>query len=336
MIKLPPSAPAYWYGDDAPPLWARALTPLYAGITALRRSLFQVGFWRQRGVAAPVVVVGNLTVGGVGKTPLTIALVRRLQKEGYKPGVASRGYGRSDEAVARWVDGSTSVTIAGDEPVLIARRTQAPVRVDRNRAAAATALVEMGCDLVICDDGLQHYSLARDIEIEVIDGKRRYGNARLLPSGPLREPLGRGRRCDFHIVNLGQMSTDEPNVEPEFGEWPMRFRVNDAAALLGARSVSLDHFSGHRVHAVAGIGDPQRFFKMLRDRGIAIVPHVFPDHHLYRAEDLQFGSRLPILMTEKDAVKCMSFADEWYFSVPITAELPAAFWVAFLERLKMG
>ncbi|CBA16305.1 tetraacyldisaccharide 4'-kinase [Xanthomonas albilineans] len=324
--------PAYWYGAGAAPLWARALTPLYAGVIALRRALYRRGWRARHSLPVPVVVVGNLTAGGTGKTPLTIALVRRLQEAGWTPGVASRGYGRRQDQVARWIEPGTGAELGGDEPVLIAHKTGVPVRVDRDRVAAARALLQAGCDIVVCDDGLQHYRLQRDVEIEVVDGQRRYGNARLLPAGPLREPVARGSECDFRVVNLGQAS-DSGEVQVGFGEWAMRLRIESAQPMRGGRGRSLQSFAGQRVHAVAGIAHPQRFFAMLRAHGIGVVPHAFPDHHRYSAADLAFGSELPVLMTEKDSVKCAALVDDWCFSVPLVAELPAAFWIALLDRL---
>ncbi|MDQ3229543.1 MAG: tetraacyldisaccharide 4'-kinase, partial [Pseudomonadota bacterium] len=184
MTARRPQLPAWWYGDAAPPFSAQLLSQVYGGAIALRTMLYRGGILRRRRAAIPVVVVGNLTAGGTGKTPLTIALVERLRAAGWRPGVASRGYGRSDTSQPLWVDTKSDPHEAGDEPVLIARRSGAKVRVDRDRVRAANALDEAGCDIVVCDDGLQHYRLARDIEIEVIDGARRYGNGRLLPAGP--------------------------------------------------------------------------------------------------------------------------------------------------------
>ncbi len=316
--------PAYWYSDAPVPFHARALAAIYGTLIGLRARLYRWGLLRRRRLPVPVIVVGNVTVGGTGKTPLTISLVQRLREAGFKPGVASRGYGRADERQPLWVEAATPPEQGGDEPVLIARRTGVPVRVDRDRVAAGRALVAAGCDIVVCDDGLQHYRLRRDIEIEVIDGQRRYGNGRLLPAGPLREPIERGAACDFRVLNGG---------EPAFGEWPMQLHTDAAQPLRGGRPRMLDSFAGQRVHAVAGIGHPQRFFDNLRGRGIGVVPHAFDDHHAYRAEDFAFGSELPVLMTEKDAVKCVAFAKDWYFSVPVSARLPEAFWVALRDRL---
>lgn len=320
----PRTPPAWWFSDKTPPWHARALARVYGAVIALRMHLFRMGLLRRQRLAVPVIVVGNVTVGGTGKTPLTIALVQRLREAGFRPGVASRGYGRRDEATPLWVEGDTPADIGGDEPVLIARRTGARVRADRDRVAAGRALIEAGCDLILCDDGLQHYRLQRDIEIEVIDGQRRYGNGRLLPAGPMRELAERGARCDFRVLNGG---------EPAFGEWPMQLKHDAAQPMRGGRPRELASFAGQRVHAVAGIGHPQRFFDLLRAHGIGVVPHAFDDHHAYVAEDFAFGSELPVLMTEKDAVKCAAFAKDWYFSVPISASLPEAFWIALLDKL---
>lgn len=323
-----PQPPGYWFGGGAVPVWARALSGIYGAAVALRRRLYRAGLLRRHRIGVPVIVVGNLIAGGTGKTPLTIALVERLRAAGFKPGVASRGYGRSGEGQARWVDAATPPAEGGDEPVLIARQTGTRVRVDRDRVAAAKALVAAGCDVVVCDDGLQHYRLQRDVEIEVIDGVRRYGNGRLMPAGPLREPAARADECDFRVVNL-----PDADGAAAFGEWPMHLQAGDALPVRGGRPKPLSAFVGQRVHAVAGIGNPDRFFAMLRSRGLGVVPHAFPDHHAYRAEDFAFGSELPVLMTEKDAVKCAAFANAWFYSVPVAAKLPEAFWIALLERL---
>ncbi|MCL7714096.1 tetraacyldisaccharide 4'-kinase [Stenotrophomonas mori] len=326
--------PAWWYDGAPVPLGARLLAPLYAAVARLRRGLYRRGWLRRRQVPVPVIVVGNITAGGTGKTPLTIELVQRLRAAGWKPGVASRGYGRDDAGTARWVTADLAPGLGGDEPLLIAWKTGVPVRVDRDRVAAARALLQAGCDVVVCDDGLQHYRLARDIEIEVVDAQRRYGNGRPIPAGPLREPVARARDCDFRVVNLGQAGdAGEASVAAGFGEWTMRLCIDSARPLRGRRERPLQAFAGQRVHAVAGIAHPQRFFQMLRDHGIGVVPHAFADHHRFQASDLAFGSELPVLMTEKDAVKCKAFATDWHYAVPLQAELPAAFWVALLDRL---
>jgi tetraacyldisaccharide 4'-kinase len=328
-----PQAPAYWYDGSLPPWHARMLSALYAALAGSRRKAYRKGWLRHRHPGVPVIVVGNIVAGGSGKTPLTIALVERLRDAGWTPGVASRGHGRAEESTPRWVDAGSDAALAGDEPLLIARRTGATLRVDRDRVAAARALADAGCDVIVCDDGLQHYRLARDVEIEVQDARRRYGNGRLLPAGPLREPVERAADCAFRVLNLGVAGAGEAQRESGFGEWPMRLQAGPAQSLQGSRTQPLSAFAGQRVHAVAGIGDPDRFFAMLRDAGIAVVPHAFPDHHAYSSADFEFGSRLPVLMTEKDAVKCAAFADAQWFMVPVAAQLPEAFWAALLDRL---
>ena len=336
-MSTQPRTPSWWYdAQQPPPLSARLLAMLYGAGVQLRLALYRRGVLRRHRVDVPVLVVGNLVAGGAGKTPLTIALVERLHGEGWTPGVATRGYGRDDPARALWVVADTNPLLGGDEPVLLAR-TGVRVRADRDRVAAARALVAAGCDIVVCDDGLQHHRLARDIEIEVIDGRRRHGNGLLLPAGPLREPAARAAACDFHVVNVPG-DAGEPSAtgvgNAGFGEWPMRLRAEHALPLLGGRPQPLAAWSGQRVHAVAGIGDPERFFASLRALGIAVVPHAFADHHRYSADDFAFGSDLPVLMTEKDAVKCAAFATARHYSVPVHAELPEAFWIALLERLR--
>ena len=334
MSRKPlPKTPAWWHDGSTPPWHARLLAPLYGNLAALRRNAYRRGWLRRLQAGAPVIVVGNITAGGTGKTPMVIALVARLRAEGWTPGIASRGHGREDEATPRWVEADSAASLVGDEPLLIARATGAKVRVDRDRVAAAKALVAAGCNVIVCDDGLQHYRLARDIEIEVQDARRRYGNGRLLPAGPLREPVERAADCDFRVLNLGVASEADAQRDSGLGEWPMRLQVGAAQPVHGGRAQPLSAFAGQRVHAVAGIGDPERFFSMLRDAGIAVVPHAFPDHHAYVAADFEFGSRLPVLMTVKDAVKCADLTDAQAFMVPVDAVLPEAFWLGLLARL---
>ena len=327
-----PHPPRWWFDGSRPPLHALALSGLYGALVSARRAAYRRGWKRGRHPGVPLVVVGNLTAGGSGKTPLAIALIERLRHAGWTPGVASRGHGRRDAGTPRWVEAGGDPALTGDEPLLIALHTGARVRVDRDRFAAAKALADAGCDIVVCDDGLQHYALARDIEIEVQDVRRRYGNGRLLPAGPLREPIERAADCQFRVLNLGVADPDR-DAQPALGEWPMRLQPGAALPLAGGRPVALASFRDQRVHAVAGIGDPERFFGMLRDLGIGVVPHAFPDHHAYVPADLAFGSQLPILMTEKDAVKCTAFGLRQAWAVPVAAALPDAFWAALLDRL---
>jgi tetraacyldisaccharide 4'-kinase len=267
-------------------------------------------------------VVGNLTAGGTGKTPLTLALVEALRARGRRPGVVSRGYGGDQRAPILLGDTPDPAQV-GDEPCLI-RAGGVPVAVGRDRPAAARLLLDAGCDVLIADDGLQHYRLARDVEICVIDGVRRFGNGHLLPAGPLREPLARLAAVDFRVCNGGAAAT---------GEIPMQLAGGWARALADGHEQDLRAFADHRVHAVAGIGHPQRFFDSLRAQGIAVIEHAFSDHHAFVPVDLRFGDDLPVLMTEKDAIKCHGFAQPHWWSVPVRAVLPDSFYDAVYERI---
>ncbi|MEW9572645.1 tetraacyldisaccharide 4'-kinase [Rhodanobacter sp. Si-c] len=311
-----------WYGTGRSPWWTWPLAVLYGALTALRRVLYRSGALRHARLQVPVIVIGNLTAGGTGKTPLTIALAEALHARGFRPGVVSRGHGgRQREPML--LDGAPDPAAVGDEPCLI-RASGVPVAVGRDRPAAAQLLVEDGCDVVIADDGLQHYRLARDVEICVIDGARRFGNGHLLPAGPLREPLRRLARVDFRVCN-GAM--------PQAGEYPMQLAGGDAVTLDGAQRQPLSGFAGRRVHAVAAIGNPERFFSGLRNAGVEVIEHAFPDHHAFVAGELAFGDGLAVLMTDKDAVKCRGFAQPHWWRVPVRAELPPAFVEALIARL---
>lgn len=315
-----------WYdADAAPPWWTLPLAAAYGGISRLRRRLYRAGWLRVHRLPVPVVVVGNIVAGGAGKTPLVIALVEGLRERGFHPGVVSRGYGGSGQG-PRLLDARPDPAVCGDEPALIRLRTGVPVAVAADRPAAAALLHAEGVDVVIADDGLQHYALARDVEVCVVDGQRRLGNGRLLPAGPLREPPARLREVDFVVCNGGR---------PLDGEVAMELVPGDAAAVGDpSRRQAVDTWKGQRVHAVAGIGNPARFFESLRQAGIEAVEQPFPDHHRLVAADLAFGDRLPVLMTEKDAVKCRAFAQPDWWYIPVGAELPAAFIDAVAARVE--
>jgi tetraacyldisaccharide 4'-kinase len=313
-----------WYQDRPPSWWALPVAALYRVVASVRRGLYQRGWKRSERLPAPVIVVGNITVGGAGKTPLVIALVEALRQQGFKPGVVSRGFGGSARG-PMLLDDDPDPRVTGDEPALIKLRTRAPVAVGRGRPQAARLLLDEGVDVVIADDGLQHYALARDIEICVVDGDRRFGNARLLPAGPLREPLSRLREMDFVVCNGG---------EPQAGEIAMRLQAGDAFALSDPSSTrALASFAGQRVHAVAGIGNPARFFSTLRRHDVRVIEHAFADHHAYAARDLRFDDDSPVLMTEKDAVKCRAFAQANWWAVPVRAILPDEIFVRIPEKL---
>jgi tetraacyldisaccharide 4'-kinase len=315
-----------WYDGAPPPFWLQMLVPVYRALRGLHLWMYRTGIRRTVRIDAPVIVVGNLTAGGSGKTPLVIALVEALRARGFKPAIVSRGYGGTQRAAAV-LDDTLDPARYGDEPSLIRRRTGAEVAVGRKRAEAAALLVRRGANVIIADDGLQNPSLARDIEICVIDGQRRFGNEQQLPAGPLREPLSRLESIDFRICN---------GARAERGEIPMRLAGEVAVAVAGAsRTRALASFSRQRVHAVAAIGNPGRFFTGLQARGIEVIPHAFPDHHAFVASDIAFADTLPVLMTEKDAIKCIAFAGPDAWCVPVSAEVPATFVDAVVARLRL-
>lgn len=314
-----------WYGGERVPLWMRLLVPVYRMLRAAVRFTWSSGLRKPTRLAVPVIVVGNISVGGTGKTPLVLALIEALRARGWKPGVVSRGYGGSARS-PMLLDDVPDPAVVGDEPSLIRLRAGVSVAIGRNRVDAASLLIGTGVDVILADDGLQNPSLARDIEICVIDGERRLGNGHLLPAGPLRESPERLAHVDFVICNGGQTHADEI---------PMRLLGNSASRVDGLVSPRpLEEFAGRRVHAVAGIGNPGRFFDSLRQHGIEVIEHAFTDHHALTRADLDFADALPILMTEKDAVKCRSFADSRCWKVPVSAELPGSFFDAIDQRLR--
>lgn len=309
-----------WYGGKGP-LWLVPFSFLYGAVMGLRSLLYRMGLRHRVRVKVPVVVVGNLTVGGTGKTPLVAWLSTRLASVGMRVAIVSRGYGGRARGVTR-VTVHSRPSEVGDEPLLLARRSQATVFVGRDRVAAAKVAVADGADIVICDDGLQHLALMRDCEIVVIDGQRGFGNGCLLPRGPLRESPRRLRRVNAVVVN-GSISAPDFSL-PRFvtrTHFVMNMQPGDARPVSGGASLrALASFRGTGVHAVAAIGNPQRFFDMLRNAGLTLYEHPMADHHSFKSGDLNFGDNLPVLMTEKDAVKCVAFADERCWFVPVTAE----------------
>ena len=313
---------AAWYGQGRAPWWAAPLSGIYRAITALRRGLYRAGMLRATRVGVPVIVVGNLTAGGTGKTPLTIALAIHLRAAGWRPGVVSRGYGGSEPGPLLLGEKPDPARV-GDEPCLI-HTSGVPVAIGRKRAAAAALLVDAGCNVLLADDGLQHYALARDVEICVVDGTRRFGNGRLLPAGPLREPHSRLRKVDFVLCNGGAPAVDE---------FAMKLIGDTAVALADARRQPLDAWAGQSVHAIAAIGNPTRFFDSLRAHGLTVYEHAFPDHHAFAPGDLAFGDNYPVLMTDKDAIKCSAFAHANWWRVPVEAKLADAFFDQLQKKL---
>ena len=317
------------------------LALVFGALVWLRRLLYRARIlpaWRAR---APVIVVGNISVGGTGKTPLVIAIVEMLERGGRKPGVVARGYGRVPRrehdplGVVRVYPDLATPEHFGDEPVVIARRSRVPVYVSPDRAAAARALLDAHAevDVVVSDDGLQHYALARDLEIAVVDAERAFGNGLLLPAGPLREPIGRLREVDAIVVH-GEGSALRGLGRHSFG---MKLGHERFVAVGSNQELTAEEFArlarGRRVTAVAGIGNPDRFFDHLERLGIAARGIAFPDHHAYRAADLKLPGVEVIVMTEKDAVKCAAFADARMWSMRVDALIDPGLETFIAERL---
>ena len=316
-----------WYGEEAAPLWLKALAPVYRAGNRLDR-------WQKK-LRRPsdlddiyIIIVGNINVGGAGKTPLVVRLCRLLRSAGLKPGVISRGYGRAEKDL-RLASAESDPGVVGDEPLLIARQVGVPVIVADNRCEAVRKLRKQGVNVVVSDDGLQHYRLPRNLEICVIDGSRGFGNGQLLPAGPLREPLERLSSIDYVVVN------GEPEKVPqELDTVPMSLAPGLLRSLDNRQSWRLSQFAGCKVNAVAGIGNPARFFEMLRQARITVREYAFPDHHRFEAADFEpMDPNLPVLMTEKDAVKAarLDLKNAWYLQVE--AVLPPQWEAELVSRV---
>ncbi|MCH7373115.1 MULTISPECIES: tetraacyldisaccharide 4'-kinase [Aeromonas] len=317
-----------WYGRSGWRWWLAPFALLFALISGARRVAYRRGWLKSYRASLPVIVVGNLSVGGNGKTPVVVWLVEQLQARGLRPGVVSRGYGGKAPHYPYRLDAASTTAQAGDEPVLIARRCGCPVVVAPKRSDAVRLLEQSGeVDIIITDDGLQHYALARDLELVVVDGMRRFGNGCLLPMGPLREPMTRLKRVDAILCNGGT---------PARGEYPMQL-VADAP-----RRVRDDALVGEplprAVDALAGIGHPPRFFATLTSLGYELQQSVgYADHQAFDSTELlaRFGER-PLLMTEKDAVKCRAFAPDSWWYLPVSAELPTSLLDTLLASLAVS
>ena len=303
----------YWYNKGFITLILSPVSWLYCFVAIVRRFAYRCHILKTTHMPVPVIIVGNITAGGTGKTPLVTWLINFLRENGYTPGIVSRGYGGIARNWPQQVRVDSDPRMVGDEAILLARRCQCPMAVGPNRVEAVQALLEhKDCDIIVADDGLQHYALGRDVEIAVIDGVRRFGNGKCLPAGPLREPRKRMNSVDIAVAN----------GMPGPREYGMTLKPGLVKRLVDDRQdCSLKSFSGKKVHAIAGIGNPDRFFQQLKDNGLDVIAHEFPDHHLYTDDEIFFDDDLPVLMTEKDAVKCGSIAGGQHWFVPVDVEL---------------
>ncbi len=316
-----------WYGkdDSLPVSILQPISVVYQWIISFRQWLYQKKILKIHTVSKPVIVVGNLTVGGTGKTPLVIALALWLKERGERPGIISRGYGKKGKNLSLHVTEDSKASDVGDEPLVIAHRTQCPVIVDANRVRGSQRLIqEFNCTIIISDDGLQHTALARDVEILVIDGSRGFGNNHLLPAGPLREPANRAEKVDIIVSNGSEI----PNG------FCMNYEYGGITNLLNSSLALEKENASEEVFAFAGVGNPQRFFDELDKRGFKSRKHAFPDHYDFDPTDFAFTEKTSVIMTEKDAVKCHAFTQSNWWYLPITARLPSAFWECLELKLK--
>ena len=332
----------YWQSINFVSMILAPVSFLFCLIVFFRRLFYRIGLFQSVSENIPVIVVGNIYIGGNGKTPFVIWLVEQLKSAGYKPAVVSRGYGslnekETDVSWPRRVSLDQNVRLFGDEPFIIHQSTQCPVMVDPDRKRAVKKISQdTDCDVIISDDGLQHYAMSRFIEINITDAKRLYGNGLCLPAGPLRESVVRLNSVDYIVYNISRGSSQKiVNKYPE-KTFFMDYELLSMKSLSGQTEqvMTVKDFKGKIVHAVAGIGDPEQFFTLLKNYGLVVIEHAFSDHYHYKKEDLIFDELHPIIMTEKDAVKCRSFSlsDTWY--LPIKAKIDNALLTKIVNQLK--
>ena len=312
-----------WYQANILTVLLWPLTLLHRTVLAVRYRLYKSGLLSRYRSPVPVVIVGNITVGGTGKTPLVVHLVQGLMQAGFKPAVISRGYRAQPGKSPLLVTQDTDPQRCGDEPLLIQRRTGVPVMVGADRSASIQRLIaEFEIDVIVSDDGLQHLSIERDIEICVQDATRQGANTQLLPAGPYREPLTRLKSVDFLVFNGASVVADAH---------AMTLVPGSPKPLLSNSAAEFDSKAG--VHAVAAIGHPERFFQTCESLGWRLERHPFPDHHRFKADEIRFDDNKPVVMTEKDAVKCESFAGQQHWVLPVDAKLSPDLVSRVIERL---
>lgn len=336
----------YWQTINIISILLYPLSLFYCSVVSIRRVLYHSGLFNSYQAAIPVIVVGNIYIGGNGKTPFVIWLVNQLKAAGYKPAIVSRGYGavkdNSNEfPFPRQVNLQQNRQLFSDEPILIYQSTQCPVFIDPVRTRAVQRVESItDCDVIISDDGLQHYAMSRFIEINITDARRLYGNGLCLPAGPLRERPQRLKSVDYHIFNKSRVKVLKSEEQYAENEFSMAYEVNSLESLFDDenRSMSLNELKGKTVHAVAGIGEPDNFFTLLKDFGLTIIEHPFADHYQYQRDDLIFAQPHPIIMTQKDAVKCQSLALQdklrEYWFLPIEAKIEHRLIKSIIKQLK--
>ncbi len=325
MLNLENKFNQAWYQGS---MWTLVLFPLawfYQWVLWLRKLCYHTGLFSSEHPQIPVIIVGNISIGGTGKTPVVVALARHLQKKGHHVGILSRGYGGNEEIFPCLVTEKSEAARVGDEPCLLAQSVNAKVVIDPVRIRGARYLKQLGCDLIISDDGLQHYALKRDIEIVVVDGDRGFGNKHLLPVGPLRESISRLKNVDYVLIN-----GNKPLFTPShlFDLQPL-----DLFSIDNKHQPGLDWLENRKVHACVGIGNPKRFFKTLKQLGALALEHSFPDHHVFQKDDFPVDD-LPIIVTEKDAVKMKQLKLKNCYYLKVSANLPNEFFQQLDFQLK--
>ena len=320
-----------WYQPSFLSILLLPVAGVFAILAAARAAAYRIGLKKIHVMPVPVIVVGNISAGGTGKTPLVLWLSEFLREQGFAPGIISRGYGGI--GATRAVTENTDPAIAGDEPVMLAQRSRCPVWIGHSRAAAAAGLLQThpDCNVLISDDGLQHLGLARDLEIAVVDGARGLGNGRRLPAGPLREAADRLAKVDAVVVN-GELTARLPGAPRPLH---MTLDGGECVNLLNPQfRAAASGFAGKQIHAIAAIGNPGRFFAHLQRLGLSFVGHPFPDHHAFVPSDLAFEDADAVIMTEKDAIKCRRFALETHWYLPVEASVDPELGRIVLHKLK--
>ncbi|VAW91884.1 Tetraacyldisaccharide 4'-kinase [hydrothermal vent metagenome] len=314
-----------WYNQSKITFFLKPLSWLFCCVVFFRSYLYRFNILKSYKLNVPVIIVGNLTVGGNGKTPLVIWLANKLKQSGYRPGIISRGYGGLAKKWPQQVRPDSDPSIVGDEAIVISRQTACPMAVGPNRVETGRALVKYSnCDIVISDDGMQHYRLKRDIEIAVINNNTKFGNELCLPAGPLREPISRLELVNFVVMNGGENDN----------AYNMQYKGTKLHSLRSDEIIDLSEFENQRVHAVVAIANPECFFLNLQQKNMKLVKHVYLDHYSFKAIDLEFEDDFPIIMTEKDAVKCHRFDIKNCWYLPIECEISNSLELSILNKLE--
>ena len=314
------------YSKSLFPLLLFPLSAIFFLIFFIRKYLYQFNFLKSFKLNVPVIVIGNITLGGTGKTPLIIHLAKELKKNGYYPGIVSRGYG-SRVIGAIEVNQKSNINEVGDEPILIQKHTHMPVFVSKDRAMAAKALIKKykKIDVILSDDGIQHYRLMRDVEVLVIDGTRGFGNGYLLPAGPLRELKHKLNDVDAIVCNHKKVID---------GSYLMKYKSEFLINLKTKQKIPLSEVSLSNIHAIAGIGNPDRFFNDLKSLGLVFNSSAYQDHYRFTKKDFKTMAGKNIIMTEKDAVKCEKFAQDNFWYLPVDVDINSKFTNVILKKLK--